>query len=64
MEDLPLDLSKDFDILVDAMFGFSFQGNFSFSFLVFAMSGFSLLVCELLWFAFAVSMLRRTSKSF
>ncbi|KAK2659865.1 hypothetical protein Ddye_006398 [Dipteronia dyeriana] len=25
-EDLPLDLSKDFDILVDAMFGFSFHG--------------------------------------
>ncbi|KAB1203879.1 Pyridoxine/pyridoxamine 5'-phosphate oxidase 1, chloroplastic [Morella rubra] len=27
VEDLPLDLSKDFDILVDAMFGFSFQGT-------------------------------------
>nr|XP_023884873.1 pyridoxine/pyridoxamine 5'-phosphate oxidase 1, chloroplastic isoform X1 [Quercus suber]POE70140.1 pyridoxine/pyridoxamine 5'-phosphate oxidase 1, chloroplastic [Quercus suber] len=26
VEDLPLDLSKDFDILVDAMFGFSFHG--------------------------------------
>ncbi|KAE8056982.1 hypothetical protein FH972_013708 [Carpinus fangiana] len=27
VEDLPLDLSKDFDILVDAMFGFSFHGT-------------------------------------
>ncbi|RVW65343.1 Pyridoxine/pyridoxamine 5'-phosphate oxidase 1, chloroplastic [Vitis vinifera] len=26
VEDLPLDLSNDFDILVDAMFGFSFHG--------------------------------------
>ncbi|KAL6176846.1 hypothetical protein ACLB2K_053478 [Fragaria x ananassa] len=26
LEDLPLDLSKDFDIVVDAMFGFSFHG--------------------------------------
>ncbi|KAL5777315.1 hypothetical protein ACOSP7_010241 [Xanthoceras sorbifolium] len=26
IEDLPLDLSEDFDILVDAMFGFSFHG--------------------------------------
>ncbi|KAJ8762524.1 hypothetical protein K2173_007963 [Erythroxylum novogranatense] len=26
VEDLPLDLSKDFDILLDAMFGFSFRG--------------------------------------
>ncbi|XP_028104822.1 pyridoxine/pyridoxamine 5'-phosphate oxidase 1, chloroplastic-like [Camellia sinensis] len=28
VEDLPNDLSNDFDILVDAMFGFSFHGNF------------------------------------
>ncbi|XP_041017474.1 pyridoxine/pyridoxamine 5'-phosphate oxidase 1, chloroplastic isoform X1 [Juglans microcarpa x Juglans regia] len=27
VEDLPSDLSKDFDILVDAMFGFSFHGT-------------------------------------
>lgn len=27
VEDLPADLSKDFDILVDAMFGFSFHGT-------------------------------------
>ncbi|KAK9270535.1 hypothetical protein L1049_026116 [Liquidambar formosana] len=27
VEDLPLDLSNDFDILVDAMFGFSFHGT-------------------------------------
>ncbi|KAM1014172.1 hypothetical protein ACFX13_044847 [Malus domestica] len=27
VEDLPLDLSKDFDIIVDAMFGFSFHGS-------------------------------------
>ncbi|KAL6184652.1 hypothetical protein ACLB2K_046052 [Fragaria x ananassa] len=27
VEDLPLDLSKDFDIVVDAMFGFSFHGG-------------------------------------
>ncbi|XP_031271107.1 pyridoxine/pyridoxamine 5'-phosphate oxidase 1, chloroplastic-like [Pistacia vera] len=27
VEDLPLDLSKDYDILVDAMFGFSFDGT-------------------------------------
>ncbi|KAM5575486.1 pyridoxine/pyridoxamine 5'-phosphate oxidase 1, chloroplastic [Rosa sericea] len=27
VEDLPLDLSKDFDIVVDAMFGFSFRGD-------------------------------------
>ncbi|GLT60874.1 hypothetical protein SLA2020_336170 [Shorea laevis] len=27
VDDLPLDLSKDFDILVDAMFGFSFHGT-------------------------------------
>ncbi|XP_044512317.1 pyridoxine/pyridoxamine 5'-phosphate oxidase 1, chloroplastic-like [Mangifera indica] len=27
VEDLPLDLSKDYDILVDAMFGFSFHGT-------------------------------------
>ncbi|GAB4844933.1 Pyridoxine/pyridoxamine 5'-phosphate oxidase 1, chloroplastic [Ancistrocladus abbreviatus] len=27
VEDLPMDLSQDFDILVDAMFGFSFHGN-------------------------------------
>uniref|UniRef100_A0A2N9IEZ8 NAD(P)H-hydrate epimerase n=1 Tax=Fagus sylvatica TaxID=28930 RepID=A0A2N9IEZ8_FAGSY len=27
VEDLPSDLSKDFDILVDAMFGFSFHGS-------------------------------------
>ncbi|XP_058221307.1 pyridoxine/pyridoxamine 5'-phosphate oxidase 1, chloroplastic isoform X1 [Rhododendron vialii] len=26
-KDLPMDLSNDFDILVDAMFGFSFHGN-------------------------------------
>lgn len=31
LEDLPLDLSKDFDIVVDAMFGFSFHGNYYFS---------------------------------
>ena len=34
VEDLPVDLSKDFDIVVDAMFGFSFQGNYYYSFLV------------------------------
>lgn len=28
VEDLPLDLSEDFDIVVDAMFGFSFHGNY------------------------------------
>ncbi|KAH9756373.1 Pyridoxine/pyridoxamine 5'-phosphate oxidase 1 [Citrus sinensis] len=27
VEDLPLDFSKDFDIIVDAMFGFSFHGT-------------------------------------
>ncbi|KAL3577154.1 hypothetical protein D5086_022437 [Populus alba] len=27
VEDLPVDLSEDFDILVDAMFGFSFHGS-------------------------------------
>ncbi|CAI0447939.1 unnamed protein product [Linum tenue] len=29
VEDLPADLSKEFDIVVDAMFGFSFHGNYS-----------------------------------
>jgi len=28
VEDLPDDLSKDFDVIVDAMFGFSFHGNY------------------------------------
>lgn len=28
VEDLPLDLSEDFDVVVDAMFGFSFHGNY------------------------------------
>lgn len=28
VEDLPLNLSEDFDIVVDAMFGFSFHGNY------------------------------------
>lgn len=27
MEELPQDLSSDFDLIVDAMFGFSFQGT-------------------------------------
>ncbi|XP_057469018.1 pyridoxine/pyridoxamine 5'-phosphate oxidase 1, chloroplastic-like [Actinidia eriantha] len=30
VENLPMDLSNDFDILVDAMFGFSFWGHFFF----------------------------------
>ena len=30
MEDLPTELSENFDILVDAMFGFSFHGYSSF----------------------------------
>jgi len=29
-EDLPHDLSREFDIIVDAMFGFSFHGKFAF----------------------------------
>lgn len=28
MEDLPLDLSEDFDIILDAMFGFSYHGKY------------------------------------
>lgn len=31
MEDLPADLSDSFDILIDAMFGFSFHGILLFS---------------------------------
>jgi len=29
-EDLPDNLSREFDIIVDAMFGFSFHGKFAF----------------------------------
>lgn len=32
VEGLPQELSNDFDILVDAIFGFSFNGNFYFQF--------------------------------
>lgn len=28
MDELPVDLSKDFDILVDSTFGFSFHGKY------------------------------------
>lgn len=28
VEDLPADLSTEFDILLDAVFGFSFHGNY------------------------------------
>lgn len=34
VDDLPEDLSKDFDVIVDAIFGFSFHGNYSSAYII------------------------------
>lgn len=55
VEDLPLDLSKDFDIVVDAMFGFSFRGNYYFSSFLVNLFLFPMYIVKGRWYKYSYS---------